>query len=202
MEESYDEDGNVIVPFGEGVEGGEGGGGAKKTPAKKARRDDEEGEDDDDDDAADDDDDDDEAEDDEAAAADPPEEVLGSKRLRGAGGRPQPTLADKAAQAALRVAHTMSAEVAANKAATKAAGEMQKFKDAHPGPVAELLASVRQIVAQQNWTHAQAITFLNNASRGFAVSFRPVYLHTRACAHPPPHTPLHTDMGRGQARTD
>ena len=187
MEESFDEDGNVIVPYGQGGEGSEGGGEEKKTPKKKARRQEEDEEEDEDDDKDDDD------YKDEDDAADPPEDdtaEVGSKRLRGAGGRPLPTLADKAAQATLRVANTMSAEVAAGKVAERAAHEMQKFKDAHPGPVAALLTSAREYVGKQNFTHAQSITFLNNASKGFAVRFHPCSPTPRVPIHnsPTPHT--------------
>ena len=108
----------------------------------------------------------------EADKADEAEEAVGAKRLRGVGGRPTPTHAEKRASAAQKVATALTNEAAAKKGAEKAAFEMQKYKESHPGPVAMLLTHVRGIVGQQDWSHAQTITFLNNSSRGFAVSVR------------------------------
>lgn len=175
----------ALVPSGGG---GGGGGGASSSSGKKknsstkkaksaaaaaASEDEEELDDEDDDDYE--------------APAEDAEEAVGAKRLRGAGGRPAPTLADKKASAAQKVATALSAEVAAKKGADKASSDMQKFKDAHPGPVATLLGYVRGIVGQQNWTHAQTITFLNNSSKGFAVRAR-AHLPAHACPHACTHS--------------
>ena len=142
----------------------------------------------------------------EADKADEAEEAVGAKRLRGVGGRPTPTHAEKRASAAQKVATALTNEAAAKKGAEKAAFDMQKYKESHPGPVATLLTYVRGIVGQQDWSHAQTITFLNNSSRGFAVSVRCALTTphpTPALTPYPPHAPrlpslptLRAEMGR------
>ena len=177
MEDDY----SALVPSGGG---GGGGGGApssskRKSPAlsKKPRASSAAAA------AASDAEEDDDGDDDYEAPAEDADEAVGSKRLRGVGGRPAPTLAEKKASAAQKVATALSAEVAAKKGADKASSDMQKFKDAHPGPVATLLTYVRNTVGQQTWTHAQIITFLNNSSKGFAVRFARYFPTFHARAH-------------------